>query len=277
MGEPDKDTAAKLVVKFDPLFPAKSDCVNRELAQLLVYLKSPTIVEKVCTELKKPSKPLTQAGLEELLARNRGYGGTIANLHDELRGPAEARVPVHAAQRHRRLEHGARKTYFGFLAEARTKSGGASFQGFINNIEKDAFDNATDADRLAIEAAKLRPAFKPKALPKAIGPGKDWTTEAVVALEAKLKGGRNFKNGERTFAAARCVVCHRFDGDGGATGPDLSQVAGRFSLKDLCESIVEPSKVISDQYKAIAWSARPSDKTYTGRIVSDANGKSARS
>jgi len=55
---------------------------------------------------------------------------------------------------------------------------------------------------------------------------------------------------DEMYAAARCVVCHRFNGEGGATGPDLSQAAGRFNLKDLCESIVEPSKVISDQYRA---------------------------
>ncbi len=80
MGEPDKDTVAAVMKKFDPLFPHKFDYVSRELIQILVYLKSPTVVEKAIAELKKPSKPLTQAGLEELLLRNRGYGGTIANM-----------------------------------------------------------------------------------------------------------------------------------------------------------------------------------------------------
>src|SRR5262249_38715751 len=115
-------------------------------------------------------------------------------------------------------------------------------------------------------------AFKPKELPKPLGPGKEWTTADVTALEGKLKSGRNFKNGERAYAAARCVVCHRFGGDGGATGPDLSQVAGRFGLKDLTESITEPSKVISDQYKASVIRTAE-DKTITGRIVSEVNGK----
>ena len=61
-----------------------------------------------------------------------------------------------------------------------TKSGGASYQGFINNMEKDAFANASDAERLAIEAAGLRKPFKPKELPKPIGPGKEWTTADLV-------------------------------------------------------------------------------------------------
>ena len=163
------------------------------------------------------------------------------------------------------------RTYFGFLAEARTKSGGASYQGFINNMEKDAFANATDESRLAIEAAGLRTPYKPKALPKAIGPGRDWTTADIVALEPKLKG-RNFKAGERAFAAARCVVCHRVGGDGGATGPDLSQVAGRFGVKDLAEAIVEPSKVVSDQYKA-SIVRTGAGKTLTGKLLGEQNGK----
>jgi putative heme-binding domain-containing protein len=272
MGEPDKDTAAKLVAKFDPLFPAKSDNVNRELAQLLIYLKSPTIVEKVCAELTKPSKPLTQEGLEEVIRRNGGYGGTIANM---LRNAPDLQKLYYAfAVRNATVGWNMDrwKVYFGFLAEARTKAGGASYQGFINNMEKDAFTNATDAERLAIEAAGLRKPFKPKELPKPIGPGKAWTTADVVALEAKLKHGRNFANGERAFAAARCVVCHRVGGDGGATGPDLSQLAGRFGIKEIAESIVEPSKVVSDQYKASVVRTID-DKTYVGKIVNDAGGK----
>ena len=271
-GEPDKDTAAKLAAKLDPLFPATSDFVNRELAQLLVYLKSTTIVAKLCDELKKPSKPLSQEGLDELLLRNRGYGGGIASM---LKNAADQqKLSYLFTLRNATVGWNVDrwKVYYGFLAEARSKNGGASYQGFLTNIEKDAFANASDGDRLAIEAAKLRPAFKPKELPKPVGPGKAWLTADLVSLEGKLKSGRNFKNGERAFAAARCVVCHRFGGDGGATGPDLSQVAGRFGLKDLAESIVEPSKVISDQYKASVIST-VDEKTVTGKIVNDANGK----
>ena len=68
------------------------------------------------------------------------------------------------------------------------------------------------------------------------------------------------------------MVCHRFGGDGGATGPDLTQAAGRFQLKDLAEAIAEPSKVISDQYKAAVIETK-GGKTITGRVVSATNGK----
>jgi putative heme-binding domain-containing protein len=92
----------------------------------------------------------------------------------------------------------------------------------------------------------------------------------LAALSTTAMKGRNFENGKKMFAAARCVVCHRFGGDGGATGPDLTQAAGRFSFKDLTEAIVDPSKVVSDQYKTTIVQTT-SGKTYTGRVVSVAD------
>lgn len=270
-GAPDLVTMTAVRNKIEGMFPGPTDAVNRELAQLLVYLKHPKIVEWVCDELKKPSKPLTTEGLDELILRNRGYGGTVANL---IKNAADQQklsylFTLRNATVGWNVERW--KVYYTFLAEARTKAGGASYQKFLTNIEKDAFANATDTERLAIEAAKLRPAYKPPVLPKATGPGKAWTTADLSALEAKLKSGRDFKNGERAYAAARCVVCHRFGGDGGATGPDLSQVAGRFGLKELAEAIVEPSKVISDQYAAHVI-VPVAGKQFIGKIANEANG-----
>ena len=92
-------------------------------------------------------------------------------------GPAETRlfpVPLRNATVGWNLERW--KIYYGFLKEAQSKSGGASYQGFLKNIEKDAFANANDIDRLAIEARGLRPAYKPPVLPKPVGPGKEYTT-----------------------------------------------------------------------------------------------------
>jgi putative heme-binding domain-containing protein len=78
--------------------------------------------------------------------------------------------------------------------------------------------------------------------------------------------GRDYKNGLKMYSAARCVVCHRFGGDGGATGPDLTQAAGRFNFKDVAEAIIDPSKVVSDQYKTTQIETKEG-KSYTGRVV----------
>src|SRR5262249_32788718 len=67
-------------------------------------------------------------------------------------------------------------------------------------------------------------------------------------------------------AAAQCFSCHRFNNEGGGAGPDLSGAAGRFTPRDLLESIVEPSKVISDQYGAVMI-ALADGRVVTGRIM----------
>jgi putative heme-binding domain-containing protein len=267
MGEPDKETAARLAARLDSLYPAASDPVNRELCILLVYLKSPSVVAKTTALLQQPFKPLPPDVLAELLERNRGYGEPIARMLANLPDLQK----FHYAFQLRNLRDGwtleQRKVFYQWVNQAKQRSGGNSYLGFINNLEKDAWENTSDVERLAIEAAGLRKPFQVKALPAPIGPGRDWKLADLLALESRLKG-RDFKNGQRAYAASRCIVCHRFNGEGGATGPDLTQLAGRFNLKELCESLVEPSKVISDQYRASVVTTR-SGKVYTGKIVSE--------
>lgn len=72
------------------------------------------------------------------------------------------------------------------------------------------------------------------------GPGK--------SLGVGLEGNRDFANGRNMFGAATCFACHRFNQEGGAVGPDLTSVSGKFNPRDLLEQIIEPNKVISDQY-----------------------------
>jgi len=271
MGEPSESARARIAAKFDVYLPSENDSENRELVQLLVYLQSEKVASKVTKLLQAPSKPLTGKEMDALLTRNRGYGGNIATMLANAPDPQKISYlfAMRNLKKHWNMED--RKAYFVALDEARTKKGGASFQGFLNNMEKDALANATDQERLAVEALGLRKPYKARELPKASGPGKDWKLDALVDAAKDKLVGRNFKNGQKMYAAARCVVCHRFEGDGGATGPDLSQVAGRFSLKDLCESIVDPNKVISDQYKASVIETK-SGKFVTGKVVSETNG-----
>jgi putative heme-binding domain-containing protein len=205
--------------------------------------------------------------MADVIGRSNQYGPAIRKMLDNA--PDQQKISLFFTLRN--VKDGwtmdQRKVFFNTMNEAKTWTGGASYQNFLKEMEKNAFDNATDNERLAIEAAGLRKPFKLPVLPKPKGPGRDWDMDAVLALEPKLKD-RSFKNGEKMFAATRCVVCHRFYGEGGATGPDLTQSAGRFSFKDMVESIVLPSKVISDQYKASVVFTNDG-KTMTGKIVSD--------
>ena len=53
------------------------------------------------------------------------------------------------------------------------------------------------------------------------------------------------------FAASGCYACHRFNNQGGVTGPDLTTAGRRYSIRDLIDQVVNPSKVINDQFSAV--------------------------
>jgi putative heme-binding domain-containing protein len=84
--------------------------------------------------------------------------------------------------------------------------------------------------------------------------------------------GRNFENGREAFAAAQCFQCHRFGNEGGAIGPDITAVSSRFARKDVLESIIEPSKVVSEQYQNLTVVKKDGDDI-TGRLVEETDAK----
>jgi putative heme-binding domain-containing protein len=68
------------------------------------------------------------------------------------------------------------------------------------------------------------------------------------------------------FAVGACYKCHRITGQGGIVGPDLTPAGHRFSTKDLLETIIDPSKSVSDQYEATMF--QMADGTViTGRVA----------
>ena len=267
LGEPDEETKAAIAEEVELYFPSPSDKVNRELIQLLVYLDSEAVVAKTLELMETPSTSENE-DLAELIQRNQGYGGPIAKM---LANQPDAQH-LHYAFVLRNAKAGwtipLRKKYFEWFETARGWSGGASFQGFLRNIDQDAYNNATDNERLAVEALGARKPYVAPERPKPQGPGRPWTVDEVVKAAGDKLAKRNFKNGEKAFAAANCVLCHRFAGNGGATGPDLTQTAGRFGIKDLAEALIDPNKVISDQYRASVIETIDGTSV-TGRIVSE--------
>jgi putative heme-binding domain-containing protein len=57
-----------------------------------------------------------------------------------------------------------------------------------------------------------------------------------------------------------CAMCHRFGSLGQDVGPDLTTVASRFGRKELLESLLWPSRTISDQYESELF------ETVTGKV-----------
>jgi uncharacterized repeat protein (TIGR03806 family) len=94
----------------------------------------------------------------------------------------------------------------------------------------------------------------------------DWTMDDLLPLLEQTKQGRLFQSGQAAFKQLGCGQCHKFAGEGGSVGPDLTGVARRLSPHDLLESIVVPSKVIAEGYAATEIETK-SGMTVTGRVV----------
>jgi putative heme-binding domain-containing protein len=279
LGRPAAAVRERIAARFAPLFPAGDFDLDRELSSLLVALRAPGIVPKLVGMLAAPP---TVAGtgnlgadedaLRRLIERNARYGG-------DIRRSLEKRsdlLQVHYAAALRTVSEkeawasADRAAYLAWFGRAQEWGGGSSFRKFLVNIEAESLAGLSENEKLALVATGVRKPYVPPPLPKPEGPGRAWTLDAVLAAakQGLAPGSRNFEHGQRTFAAARCIVCHRFGVDGGATGPDLTQAGGRFQVRDLVEAIVDPSKVVSDQYKAsIVQTA--DGRVVTGRIVSE--------
>lgn len=63
-----------------------------------------------------------------------------------------------------------------------------------------------------------------------------------------------------------CAMCHRFGSIGQDVGPDLTTVTSRFGRKELLESILWPSRTISDQYESELFET-VSGKTHHGLLI----------
>jgi putative heme-binding domain-containing protein len=96
--------------------------------------------------------------------------------------------------------------------------------------------------------------------------------ELVTYLESDAGKQGNAGRGQQVFAAAQCATCHRVGAQGETAGPDLTSVAGRFQRKEILESIVYPSHVISDQYVSRVVVA--AGKSYAGLVTQRQEGVS---
>ena len=228
------------LAKYEPAFPTGSRFVDGEMIQVFVYLQGDKAAEKGVTLL------LDAPTQEEQIEYARALRMLKTGWTPELR-----------------------KGYFEWFVKAQTYKGGNSFGKFLDMIKRDAVLTLSGAETVAL---------KPTLDAKAAGSGlivlkprpfvkKHTMDDLIPTIEKGLKaGGRDFDNGRKMFAATNCFACHRYDNEGGASGPDLTAIAGRFSPKDLLESIIDPSKEVSDQYAAVEIDTLDGKKI-VGRIV----------
>lgn len=221
-GKPASAVASSVIDRLKGLYPHQNEFVNRELCALLVYLEFPGVAE--------PTMKILAAGQTQ---------------EDQLYYVLALRNVAHL------LSNEQRRAYFGWINLAeQTYRGGASFKKFLIRIRDDAAKKLSDDDRLAlkdvIEDKTKVEAVKLETTRQFIH---NWQLEDLQELVGQVESGRNFEKGKAAYMAAQCYKCHRFNGEGGDTGPDITGVGNRFNAQYILEAVVVPSKVVSDQYQ----------------------------
>ncbi|PHS03321.1 MAG: hypothetical protein COA78_18365 [Blastopirellula sp.] len=224
-GEPKPALKNKLIVWLDEIYPARTPEENRDLSGIMAFLQAPSAAKKGMALLANAS------GQEEQI----GYALNLRHVKKEWTPEL-------------------RKQYFKWFVRAGNYQGGARLRNYLDDVKQHAIDS--------VPAKQITPALAKiiKTQPKEGDPQftleprdfvKAWARKDLNKLLSEgLQKGRDFKNGRQMFGAGSCYVCHRFKGEGGAVGPDLTAAGGKFSPHDLLESVIDPNKVISDQYSA---------------------------
>jgi hypothetical protein len=127
-----------------------------------------------------------------------------------------------------------KEEYFNWFLKAANYRGGASFAKFVEFIRDDAVASLSEAQKESLAGILAKKPEKKSALEN-LGevfkgrPSKDWELDQLSRAAQSGMQGRDFVNGRTMFAAAGCYACHRFQNQGGMTGPDLTTAGRRYS------------------------------------------------
>lgn len=263
-GLPSADVVKLATEKLSTSYPNRSNLVNREISQVLIALGAPDVVGKT---LALMASAKTQEDVMHYLFHLRtAKHWTPVQRHEYL---------GYYTKDLRSLAHQG-DTLKWFEDAGRPYGDGASFNNFKKNFLKEALANLAPGEVAEFSPliAKINdglatgrraqsdfPAAKPRSFVKA------WTMADFADLDAVGKG-RSFEKGRQAFVDAQCLACHRFGLEGGGVGPDLTAVSARFSRRDVLEAILDPSKVVSEQFQNTSvWLKNGDD--HTGRLVNE--------
>ena len=262
-GLPSADVVKLATEKLSASYPNKSNLVNREISQVLIALGAPGAVDKTLTLMAAAP---TQEDMIHYLFHLRTAKNWTADQRKEYFGYwTQDRSPAaHQGD-----------TVKWFEEAGRPYGHGSSYNNFFKNFAKEAGSNLTDAEKAEFgplvasltSAPSRRSGVSDFPKPQTRSFVKAWTMADFADLDAADKG-RNFEKGRQAFVDAQCLACHRFGLEGGGVGADLTAVSSRFSRRDILESILDPSKVVSEQFQNTTVVLKNGDD-HTGRLVDE--------
>ena len=238
VGQPTPREREHLLARLEARFPTGDGGLDADLSELLTYLQSRRTTTAT-VELLENSRTL-EAGIAiaaSLRFREAGWTGLT------------------------------RRRYLEWLEDA-LERGGRRLQLFLSDMHADALRLLTPGERERYEK-RWQLALRPKA-PKTAADNSAfvhaWTVEELGVRLTRGLAGRDIDRGRQAFSRAGCFTCHRVGDEGGAVGPDLTTVSGRFDAQEVLTSILEPSRVINDQFRGVTL-VLLDGRVLTGRIV----------
>ena len=231
-GTNEPTTRARMLRRYLPLFPTADAATDRQLFDLLLYLEAPGVISLGLSRMER-DEDFAERFHVAFALRTR-----VTDFSPEQLGRYQA-----------------------FLRQAVLVEGGVSFSGYL------------DLMRAALPEAEREPEVQAPdpvaASPDPANPYHHWTLEELLPRLQQVSSGRSFAGGQAAFQSALCTQCHRFGGQGGTgAAPDLTNAAGHFNRRDLLEAVIEPSKIITDQYRTTALIQRDGSLV-TGQLIED--------
>ena len=235
-------------------YPSKDRRVHRELEVMLAYTQPP---------------------------------GAIEAMLDQLSPDRSQEDEIHTIYALREVRKGwntqTRERLVGWFDRGREMQGAASMAGFIENLWQDTLGLLEPEEREQAESGKERYlGQQARRTEELVEKGEDAEFDERNSLAqmsfAELEGyleldpmsyeQGNAEKGRVVFRRAKCANCHIFGREGQGGGPDLSTAIKRFRRGEILESIMYPSRVISDQYTAVVVDLK-NNETVTGMVAGE--------
>jgi putative heme-binding domain-containing protein len=266
---------------LSPNYPSTSALSNRLYSKLLIFLEAPKAVERTLALLMKnevfdDKDNETATASADLILRNPQYGLDIAGMLEKMPAKQQTFYAFVLSGAKTGWTPQLRDDYFKWYDKAFSFQGGRSYIGFVEKARQIALKNVpqdklayynklSGAEKLTNNGNDLARQYSPK------GPGRGWKVEQAVSLVQDSLSKGDFERGKLIFSAVLCSRCHTIQGEGSDIGPDLTQLANRFSTKDILEAIITPDKAISDQYASTIYTLKSGESVLGRQMNEDAN------
>jgi putative heme-binding domain-containing protein len=247
-----------LVAELIDFLPRASAPVKLESMRVLLHVNPPGAVSQAVKFIQDSTSREETLSYVELL-RNIKDGWTRADRESFFAWF----LPGNQKPRSTELNH-----YFADVS--RRSVDGAGYDGYLRDFRRQAIATLTADERKQLEpllAKSIAQAQLVPATPRDFV--RDWKLEDLLA-DLQKNRQPDLDRGRQAFVDAQCLTCHRFGNDGGNSGPELTSARSKYGERDLLESILEPSKVISDQYQDQTAFLKDGD-VVTGRLVSESD------